>query len=537
MPRRIPTLAAASLVLAAVSATAAEAPAIVQRTSVELRMDWGGLGMAAGASDIVQRTSVKLRMDRGGLGMAAEAPAIVQRIGALHAARMTLEQGGEFQARVAELALQWRHMIDVARGEFRPKASVTLTSQRQANSATATSDSSTLTNQAGLATSWKLPSGMQLNAQLNGNRQRQSELGYSGGRTTSIALVLPLLRGSGYKINGATLRSTELALESARIGFRQAAADAVHQTLALYFNRRMALLQAEVARETLQSANQVDDLTRTMIQVGRSAAVAGLQSRADLAQAEIAVAQGANAERQALRTLLIAIGLELPEEGTTVETPDSPDETLPPLTFDESEAAALALQSDATALNARIALQQAHLSLLVAEDNLRLPLQFELSRSNSRSSLDGLGRGGTAVGLSTSIELNRVELRHARSSAAVALRRAEAEVRDAERNARIAAVDAVRQQEFAARQLALTQANIELARQRYEAELDRFRMGRASALELSVAQQAMTLSRVQLLQSQFEVLTARLGVLKVTGRLLDAVGLQALVERWSRGEP
>ena len=100
-----------------------------------------------------------------------------------------------------------------------------------------------------------------------------------------------------------------------------------------------------------------------------------------------------------------------------------------------------------------------------------------------------------------------------------------------------AAIDAVRQQQFASQQLALTQTNIEVARQRHDAELDRFRLGRTSALELSVAQQAMTSSRVQLLQSQFEVLTARLGVFKATGRLLEAVGLQAQVDRWSQGQP
>lgn len=469
--------------------------------------------------------------------MAADPPASVQHLGALQAVRMTLEQGGAFQARVAELALQWRYMIDIARGEFRPKAAVTLSSQRQATSVTATPPNSTLSNQAGLAASWKLPSGMKLTAQLDGDRQRDSALGYAGGRVASIGLVLPLLRGSGHEINGAGLRSTELALEAARISFRQAAADAVHQTLVLYFDRRMAQLQAEVARESLEAVRRTEELTRTLIEVGRSAAVTRLQSRAEVAQAEISFAQGLNAERQALRTLLITIGLELPDEGTTIETPDSPDDTLPPITFDEAQAAALALQTDATVLNARIALEDTRLRLLVAKDNLRLPLQFEVSRSIARTSPDGLDRGNTTVGLSTTIELDRSELRHARSSAEMALHRAETELRDAERNARIAAIDAVRQQEFAARQLALTQANIEVARQRHEAELDRFRLGRTSALELSVAQQAMTISRVQLLQSQFEVLTARLGVLKTSGRLLDAVGLQALVDRWSRGEP
>ena len=469
--------------------------------------------------------------------MAADPPASVQRIGALQAVRMTIEQGGAFQARVAELALQWRYMNDVARGEFRPKPAVTLSSQRQATSATAAPSNTTLTHQAGLAASWKLPSGVKLTAQFDGDRQRNSSLGQTGGRVASIGLVLPLLRGSGYDVNGAGLRGTELALESARVAFRQAAVDAVHQTLVLYFDRRMAQLQAEVAREGLEAARRTEELTRTLIEVGRSAAVTRLQSRAEVAQAEISLAQGLNAERQALRALLIAIGLELPDEGTSIETPDSPDGTLPPVTLDEAQAAALALQTDATVLNARIALEDTRLRLIVAEDNLRLPLQFEVSRSIARTSPDGLGRGGTSVGLSTTIELDRSELRHARSSAEMALRRAETELCDAERNARIAAIDAVRQQEFAARQLALTQANIEVARQRHEAELDRFRLGRTSALELSVAQQAMTLSRVQLLQSQFEVLTARLGVLKSSGRLLEAVGLQAQVDRWSRGEP
>lgn len=488
-PRRIGSTAAASLVLAAVCATAA--PQAEQ----------------------------------------------AQRIGALQAARMTLEQGGAFQARVAELMLQWRHLIDVASGEFRPKAAVTLASQRVATSTTTTAPGTTLSNQAGVSVTWKLPSGLKLSAQLDGDRERRSAVDTSGARGASIALALPLLRGSGREINGAALRSTELALEAARVSFRQAAADAVHQTLVLYFDRRMAQLQTEAARESLQSSTRVDELTGTLIDVGRSAAVARLQSRADVAQAEIALAQSSNTERQALRALLNAIGLEPPDDGAAIETPDSPDATLPEPALDEAQAVAQALETDTGVLTARLALEEVRLRLRVAEDNLRLPLQLDVSRRLSRSSPDGLGRGSTALGLSTSIDLDRSELRHARSAAEVAMQRAEIELRDAERNARAAAIDAVRQQRFAAQQLALTQANIDLARQRYDAELDRFRLGRTSALELSVAQRAVSSSRAQLLQSQFQLLTARLGVFKVTGRLLDVVGMRAQVDRWSKGEP
>ena len=122
---------------------------------------------------------------------AADAP--VQRIGALEAARLTLEQGGTFQARVADLMLQWRYLLDVARGEFRPKAAITFASQRVATSATATAPNSTISNRGGLAVNWKMPSGVTLTAQLDGDRQRQSALGYTGGRGVTIALALPLL--------------------------------------------------------------------------------------------------------------------------------------------------------------------------------------------------------------------------------------------------------------------------------------------------------------------------------------------------------
>lgn len=461
----------------------------------------------------------------------------VHRIGAVQAARLALEQGGTFQARVADLALQWRYLLDVARGEFRPKTSVTLASQRARGTSSSASPTSTLYHQAGLEASWKFRSGMQLNAQLDGDRQRQSPSEPTAERRATIGMVLPLLRGSGYEINGANLRSTELSLESARVAFRQAAVDAVYQILVQYFDRRIAQLQADVARESLQSATQVDDLSRTLIEVGRSAPVARLQSRADMAQAEISLAQALNTERQSLRSLLVGIGLDVPAEGVTVETPDNPDDVLPAFSLDEAAAMAQALQTDATVLTARLTLEDARLRLRVAEDNLRLPLQLDVSRSTTRNTADGLNRGETKVGLSTSIELDRSELRYSRSSAAVSERRAEIELQDAERNARAAAVDAVRQQDFAVRQLALTQANIEVARQRYESELDRFRLGRASALELSLAQQAMNSSRVSLLQSQFEALVARLGILKVAGRLLETVGLQTQVDRWSRGEP
>jgi outer membrane protein TolC len=122
--------------------------------------------------------------------------------------------------------------------------------------------------------------------------------------------------------------------------------------------------------------------------------------------------------------------------------------------------------------------------------------------------------------------------RLARDSAAAALRSAQDQLAEVQRQVRAAAVDALRQWQFALAQQTQAAVNKRLAQQQLDAEVERQRLGHVSQLDLSVAQRTAAAAGVQLRDAVAQVALARIEVARLGGTLLRAWDAEALVNAW-----
>ena len=452
---------------------------------------------------------------------------------AREAALMALEKGLVIQSQVMDLSLQARELLEVVHGEFRPRTTLALSNQRQNTLVNSAPGQTNTLMSSTLQTTWRLLSGAQLSLRAAGARQSATGAPLGSDRSVTLGITQPLLRGRGAEVAGAGLRIAESALRSARIAFEQAASDTVHQVLVSYFDRQQAQVRVQQAQDALETARKVHALNQALVDAGRSARNVLLQSEADSAQARLSVAQSAHDESVALRVLLQAIGSDPDSSATRVETPDRLEDIVRVQVPDERTAIDLALAWQSSVRSAHENLQIARLQLRVAEDNQLIPLDLSVSVSRFHGAAPGAPRGDTAVALTTEIAFNRAELRLARSAAANSVRKAEMQLADAERSVRYATVDVLQQLRFAIDQQALAQTNASLVRDRLEAEVERLRVGRASVLEVSLAQQSLVSAQSQLLQAQYQVYRSKLEFLRVTGGLLGALQLDARVKQWT----
>lgn len=445
------------------------------------------------------------------------------------AARMALDNAFSVLSAAQDLRLQSEQLNEVARGEFRPKATLNLGAQRVGTRADESSVSLANQKSSTLTTAWKLHSGTSLSTQV-----ANSLTGTARATTVTVGITQPLLRGFGKEVTTASLRATEIALEVARLDFEQIATDAVFNALQTYFDRNLATQRVTIARDSLETAQRMHDVNRTLVDVGRSAANVLLQSEADLAQSRLALAQAEQDENVAKRALLVAIGAEASAIDADVATPDRVDQyiNMAMPTLREATDTALALQSSTRI--SRENLKVAELLLLQAEDQLRLPLNLSVSASRATSGAPASGRTDASVGLSTEIAFDRSDLRFAKSSASVGVRKAQMQLAETERTVRHAVADAVYQHEFAVQQLALARSGAEIGRRRLQMELEKQRLGRSSALELSTTRREVADAENQVVQASHQVLRSQLDLWKITGRLLAQWGLDNQVERWSR---
>jgi outer membrane protein TolC len=459
---------------------------------------------------------------------ATAAPASL-KLGAAEAAGLALDNGIAVLSGALDLKLQSQQLDAVARGEFRPKASLNFKGQSTGSRTDGTSATTANQYSSSFDTTWKLYSGTQLAL-----RAVDSTNGGVKGRSVSVSLTQPLWRGFGEALATASLRSAESSLEIAKVVFEQTATETVSNTLQAYFALNLAVSRTRVAREGLQTAQRMDEVNRALVAAGRSPTSALLQSEAEVEQAKLAASQAEQEEVAARRALLVAIGDEASGLDRAVETPDLPEKYVDLSVPALNEAIELALASQPAIRMAHESVHSARLQLLQAQDQMKLPLDLTVSATRDPSLRGQPGMASAAVGLSSEIVLDRAPLRYARSAAQAGVRKAEMQFAEAQRTTRHAIADLISAHNFALQQLALAQRGAEIGRRRLEMELEKQLLGRSSSIELSSARREAVDAENQVAQSNYQLLLAKIAVWKATGTLLRQWGLADRVEEWSR---
>lgn len=381
----------------------------------------------------------------------------------------------------------------------------------------------------GIEGSWLLRSGTMLTASYGRSAIRSPSptvLGASTSSTvtlSSIGLVQPLLRGFGSEVATVGEQQALLGLSGAQQSFKQAMSDLVLACVALYFGVEQARRNVGLARAAVDRAVEMLEVNRSLLEAGRIARTALLQTEADRAQAEFGLAQARQAEAVAERQLMHVVGMkESSLDGKLLELSDSFETYLTAPALDEGTVVQQALTRRVDLLSSRYNLESSRLALIAARDGLRNQLDLYVKVDHQTSVVAApAATTSRAIGLSLTIPLDKSDRRVAADAAQVEVTKAELSVAETERTARAEIHDAIKAIEFSHRQYQLAKRAAELAGQRLADEVDKARVGRSSATDLSFAQDALRQAQSQEVQARYVIFTTQLELQRVTGTVLE----------------
>lgn len=424
---------------------------------------------------------------------------------------------------------QQEAQTEQASHEFLPQTTVSGGLERDRGSATDVVTTQGTATSASLVSTWKLRSGTQV--AVSGERQASptGSLDSGGSLNTSshimsLSITHPLLRGSGSDVVLLNEHRAALALEIARKSSLQTQRDVVLSGVDAYFGLEQARQNTTLAEAALKRATDARAINEALLTAGRIAAIAMLQSDADVAQAELAVIQARQTESVACRQLLRVIGRDdLNADQTTVTLTDSFVSYLPPEIQSEGPIMQDALARRVDLGLAAAAVTASQFGVVAANDGMRNQLDLYVRLDRSGSSMSGVRtrQVNLAVGLSYTIPLDQSLSRLALSAARVDLKKADLARADLEWTARGEVSDALKNIQFAFLQYRMAQRTAQLARHRLDAEVDKARAGRSSATDLSLAQDTLNQALFQEAQARFAIFTAQLALQRSTGTMLE----------------
>lgn len=454
-------------------------------------------------------------------------------LSAQEAVSLAIDNALQMRTQRIDLDLQVSNDVNVVRRQFLPKFAFSVTGGRKFSSNTQpanrlTTDSLT----PALQTTWAMLTGAKLSLTQTLDRQQTRSLPGERTDTTQLDLVQPLAKGAGLAVNSANERMSRASLRAVAYSFQQQATDLAYQVLSKYFDRQTTYTRVQQLKNALAEAERVQEINRALVQAGRLASSSLLQNKVDIAQARLELAQAQQDDVVALRDLAALIGL--PQASPEFETRDElmtlMEASLRAL--DERHAYEHALGTG-NVMAARESVEVASQQALVADDNMRLPLDLRLTHTQSRLTAMGNTSKDTFLGLSFEYNFDRAELKQAQSSARAGLLKAQMQLSETERTVRYAVMDALTERRFSEERSALAQMQEASAKERFDAEVERMTVGRASALDVSIARQTWSSAQTQALQAKTQVLLAQLNLLRLTGGLLTVCGVADRVKGWT----
>ncbi len=354
---------------------------------------------------------------------------------------------------------------------------------------------------------------------LNLSRSERSA-GTDDGSIT-LRLSQPLLKGAGREIATANVTQARLSEESNVLSVSNGVAALVVSVEREYRSLIKAYEQVEIAEAALQRARDQHDLTRTLIEAGRTARRELVRSEATIANRELSLGRARNGLEAANFSFTRILGMNAgvrvrPLDKVRVgqlEAGQLARAALPPL--DE------VLQRRTDFRQAEIGLEIARINLAVAENNLLPGVSLGVSVSRQDD-----GRTNSSLDLGTTIALNDKALKNAHLSARVALLEAEWKITDLRESISFNLRRAASGVQEALRVIELAGDARELAEENVEIERGKFDQGLSSASEVSSVGDELVQAERAEVDAMFAYLDALTTFDQETGRVLERRGIR-----------
>lgn len=379
--------------------------------------------------------------------------------------------------------------------------------------------------------SWLAPTGAQF--QFGWTRLETHAPGAgSGSDTASLTVTQPLLRGGGLAVNAAPVRIAELQEKIDQQALKATVINTVTSIVTAYRTLLQAQAQLVIAQQSLDRSNAQLATNQALVEAGRMAAADLIQTKADIADQQVALLQAEQQRNSAQLALLALLAMDLHTNVVAVD-PIRADHAA----VDVDQAVAIALDNRPDYLSQRLALQQARQNLIVAR-NARLwdlsivggiqhqslrgaPASLAPPAVGAASAAAGAPATTGSIGLQLSIPIGDFSLQQGEVQAATAERTAEIQLQDLREQIEAQVRDAVQGVELSWRQVEAARLARELAAQTLAMEQEKLKAGRASNFEVLTFEANLRTADSQQLSASITYLDALTSLDAQLGSTLD----------------
>jgi outer membrane protein TolC len=353
----------------------------------------------------------------------------------------------------------------------------------------------------------RIPTGGEITFGWTGNAQMSNLNSQDGTRNDNtlnqnleLSLRQPLLRGGGIAVNTASIKIARINEKNNIQTLKATLIDTITSVILAYRDLLRTQERVKIEQLSLQNAQESLKVTQALIEAGRIAPVDIVQNQTDVANRRVSLLAAEN-ELEARRLALLSI-LDI-DKNTNIEADAIPP--VKPTSLDLKKLREVALLNQPNYLQSQLTLERNKLNLLLAEDNRRWDLSFNVSMANRMTE-----QSDARAGLTLSRTLGDLTLQQRFERARVNLLQAENTLKDVRARLDINVQDRIRDVDLSFSQLELARQARQLSERQLDIEQQKLKLGRGQGI-------------FELIRLQNELAQARNNELEATIRYLNSL--------------
>ncbi|MEH2331872.1 TolC family protein [Nostoc sp.] len=325
----------------------------------------------------------------------------------------------------------------------------------------------------------KIPTGGEVSFGWTSNNQF-SNLNDNGSiQSLNLGFSQPLLRGAGTQINKADIKAARLNEQNNILALKSILSETITNAILAYRELLQAQERLKIQQLALKNAEDSLQITQALINAGREAPIAIIQNQASVANQEVSVLAAQNQLEGRKLALLQILDID---QNTKIFAAELP--TIKPTILEFNNLKEIALKNQPTYLQSQLNLERSKIEVLLADNDKRWDLNFNVSLNNTTNIPTDVITG---ISLSRSFgDLSR-EQRPERSR--VELRKAQISLEDSRSSLEIQLADIIRDVNLSFSQVKIAQQATALSEKQLDVEQQKQKLGRGSGIFQIIQQQ------------------------------------------------
>lgn len=414
-----------------------------------------------------------------------------------------------------------RNDLAVAKDKFKPNITPEVSVNYNLNQFGSTS-----TNTSNLAlggnVTLKIPTGADIQAQLQGEGRAQDNSGFN--QNVTLSFNQPLLRGGGVNLNRISIDLAQQQERANILFLKSTINQTITDVILAYLNLFRTQEQLKITQLSLERAKRQLEITKAFIEAGRQARIDLVESETAVANRQVDLLEAQNLLDEARLALIQTLNID---RNLAIVAQEIPPSLLESQNVSIDRQLELAFANNPDYLRSLISLEQANLNLVLAKDSRKWQLNFSINYDlNNDDSQDN--QTDLRTGLNLQREFGNLEIEQAVERSQVNITRQENLVKQQQDNLEIQVVNALRNINDNLRKLEQAQKARELSAQQLENEREKLKLGvRGSRLidVLNFEDDLVEAENTEL-NARIDYLTALVNLDLTVGNTLDRWGVK-----------